>query len=103
VKSVPETVYSVEDDYGPIGRSFRETDAAKADRETTLQDLYSGQFNDPVRVIAFSEGWSRDVSYELAAELQRRADIEGQELIGTVAAFVEAYTSPARQLSLSLA
>ena len=105
MKSVPETVYSVEDDYGPIGRSFRETDAAKADRETTLQDLYSGQFNDPVRVIAFntSEGWSRDVSYELAAELQRRADIEGQELIATVPAFVEAYTSPARQLSLSLA
>jgi hypothetical protein len=77
VPSVPETVYIVEDDYGPVGRSFRETDATKADRETTRQDLYSGQFNDPVRVIAFNtrEGWSRDVSHELAVELQRRADI----------------------------
>ena len=102
---VSETVYLVEDDYGPIGRSFRETDAAKADRETTLQDLLSGQFHDPVRVIAFNtrEGWSRDVSHELAVELQRRADIERCELVGTVAAFVEAYTSPARQLSLRLA
>jgi hypothetical protein len=105
VPSSPDTVYLVEDDFGRIGRSFRETDATRADRETTLQDLYSGQFNDPVRVIAFNprEGWSRDVSHELAAELQRRADLEGCELEGTIAAFVETYTSPARQLSLRLA
>jgi hypothetical protein len=93
------------DDYGRIGRSFRETDATKADRETTLQDLYSGQFNDPVRVIAFNttEGWSRDVSCEMAVELQRRADLEGRELGGTLANFVGAYTTSARQLSLRLA
>jgi hypothetical protein len=105
VPSRPETVYLVEDDYGHIGRAFRETDATKADRETTLQDLLSGQYHDPVRIIAFNttEGWSRDVSQELAVELQRRADIEGRELDGTLAAFVEAYTSPARQLSLRLA
>jgi hypothetical protein len=100
-----ETIYLVEDDYGHLGRSFRETDATKADRETTLQDLLSGQYNDPVRVIAFNtrEGWARDVSHELANELQRRADLERQELTATVAAFVEEYTSPARQLSLRLA
>jgi hypothetical protein len=98
------TVYLVEDDYGRIGRSFRETDATKADRESTLQNLYTGQYNDPVRVIAFNtrEGWSRDVSHELAVELQRRADLEGRELGGTLGAFVETYTSPARQLSLRL-
>jgi hypothetical protein len=100
-----ETVYLVEDDYGQVGRSFRETDATKADRETTLRDPLSGQYHDPVRVVAFntSEGWSRDVSHELAVELQRRADLERQELTATVAAFVETYTSPARQLSLRLA
>jgi hypothetical protein len=98
-------VYLVEDDYGHIGRAFRETDASKADRETTLQDLLSGHYNDPVRVIAFNtrEGWSRDVSYEIAVELQRRCDLEGRGLGGTPAAFVDAYTSPARQLSLRLA
>jgi len=76
-------------------RIFRETDPAKADRETTLQDLLSGQFNDPLRVIAFNtrEGWSRDVSHEIAVELQRRADIERRELGGTIAEFVDAHTS----------
>jgi hypothetical protein len=105
VPSTPDTVYLVEDDYGPIGRSFRETDASKADRETTLQDLLCGQYNDPVRIVAFntSEGWSRDVSHEIAVELQRRADLERRELGGTLGAFVDAYTSPTRQLSLRLA
>jgi hypothetical protein len=105
VPSCPNTVYLVENNYGHIGRSFREADATKADRETTLQDLLAGQYNDPVRIVAFNtrEGWSRDVSYEIAVELQRRADLEGHELVRTVAAFVEAYTSPARQLSLRLA
>jgi hypothetical protein len=100
-----DTVYIVEDDFGPIGRAWRETESASADRATTLNDLYAGQFNDPVRVIAFNprEGWSRDVSAELAAELQRRADLEGQQLEGTLASFVQAYTRPGRQLSLRLA
>jgi hypothetical protein len=92
----------VEDEYGHIGRSFRETDASEADRETALQELLSDQYNDPVRVIAFNtrEGWSRDVSHEFAFELQRRADLQRRELGGTLAAFLEACTSPARQLSL---
>lgn len=105
VPSRSETVYLVEDDYGHIGRAFRETDAAKADRETTLRDLLSGQYHDPVRVIAFNtiEGWSRDVSHEIAVELQLRADLERRELGGTLASFVASYTSAARQLSLRLA
>jgi hypothetical protein len=104
VPSVDDTVYLVEDDFGRLGRVYRETDSAQCDRETTLQDLYTGQYNAPVRVVAFNtrEGWSRDVSYEFAAELQRRADIHRRELTGKLAEFVEAYTAPARQLSLRL-
>ena len=100
-----DTVYLVEDDFGPIGKAWRETESASADRATTLNDLYTGQFNDPVRVIAFNvrEGWVHDVSAELAAELQRRADLEGRRLEGTLAAFVQFYTRPGRQLSLRLA
>lgn len=100
-----ETAYIVEDDFGPkLGRAYRETDSAQADRETILNDLYTGQYNDPVRVVAFNarEGWSRDVSYEFASELQRRADLEGGQL-GTLAQFVDHFTRPARQLSLRLA
>jgi len=104
--SSSKTVYIVEDDFGPkLDRAFRETDPVHADRETVLDDLASYQCNDPVRVVAFntSEGWPRDVSHEFAVELQRRADLEGRELIGTLAEFVEFYTRPARQLSVRLA
>jgi hypothetical protein len=106
VPSSDDTVYIVEDDFGPkLGRVFRETDSAQCDRETARQDLSTGQYNDPVRIVAFNiqEGWSRDVSSEFAVELQRRADIEGRELTGTLAEFVEFYTRPGRQLSLRLA
>ena len=105
VPTADDTVYIVEDDFGPIGRAWRETDSASADRATVLNDLYSGQFNDPVRVIAFNarQGWSRDVSAEHAVELQRRADLEGRQLEGALSEFVEAYTRPGRQLSLRLA
>jgi hypothetical protein len=106
VPSFEDTVYIVEDDFGQkLCRVYRKTDSAQRDRETTLQDLYTGQYNDPVRVIAFNtrEGWSRDVSYEFAAELQRRADIGRRELTGPLAAFVEFYTRTRRQLSPRLA
>jgi hypothetical protein len=105
VPSGEDTVYIVEDDFGPIGRAWRETESASSGRVATLNDLYSGQFNDPVRVVAFNakEGWSRDVSAELAAELQRRADLEGRQLEGAIARFVQDYTRPGRQLSLRLA
>ena len=60
----------------------------------SLPYQFASQYNDPVRVVAFniSEGWSRDVSYEFAVELQRRANIDGRELTGTIAEFVEFYT-----------
>jgi hypothetical protein len=106
VPSADETIYIVEDDFGrKLGRVYRETDSARCDRETTLQDLSTGQYNDPVRVVAFNtgEGWARDVSHEFAEELQRRADFDRVELEGTLAEFVEYYTQTARQLSLKLA
>lgn len=105
VPGAGDTVYLVEDDFGHAGRAFRETDAAHADRETTLRDLLSSQYHHPIRIVAFNtlEGWSRDVSYEMATELQRRADIEGRELGETLSGFIGAYTSPPHQLSLRLA
>ncbi|MDQ8726128.1 hypothetical protein [Bradyrhizobium sp. LHD-71] len=97
VPSSNRTVYMVEDDLGNLGRVFAETDSDHSDRETTLSDLYGGQYNDPVRVVAFNtdEGWSRDVSQEFAAEIQRRADREHRELAVSLADFVEFYTCAA--------
>ena len=62
------TVYLVEEDFGHLGRAYRETDAAEADRETIVRNFISGQYRNAVRVVAFNtaEGWSRDVSENIA-------------------------------------
>jgi hypothetical protein len=64
----------------------------------------SGQFNDPVRVVAFNtlEHWSEDVSKDIADEIQTRCDIEGVAVPEHVRDFVASYTGPTRQLSLRL-
>ena len=68
------TVHVVLDDFGKAGRAYRETDEAQASFETVVDDLLTGQLNNPVRVVAFntSEGWSRDVSEDVAREVVRR-------------------------------
>jgi hypothetical protein len=55
-------VYLVLDDFGRLGRAYRETDVERADLETTISDLMSGQHSEPVRVVAFNttERWSED-------------------------------------------
>lgn len=42
----------VVNNYGKLGIAFAETDVAGADLETTINDLMSGQHNNPVRVVA---------------------------------------------------
>ena len=62
------------DDFGRIGRSWRETDENATDRETLIRDLVQGEFSNPIRIVAFNtaEGWSRDVTVDIADELRRR-------------------------------
>jgi len=75
---VPEAVdldvHLVLDDFGALGRAWPETDEAEIDRETVIVSLLDGQYANPVRVIAFNtvEGWSRDVSEDIADELVLR-------------------------------
>jgi len=75
VPSHDGTVYLVLDDFGQLGRAYRETDPAEADRKTVVADLMSGQYRHPLRVVAFNtaEGWARDVTAEIARELLARA------------------------------
>src|SRR5712675_1076731 len=44
------------------------------DRETLIRDLMEGQYSHPTRIVAFNtaEGWSRDVTMDIADELRRR-------------------------------
>jgi hypothetical protein len=73
-----QNVYLVVDDFGYIGRCWRETNVNSTDLETVITDLLDGQYNDPVRVVGFNtaEGWARDVSGEIAAEIRRRRDLQ---------------------------
>ena len=74
-----QTVYLVVDRFGGLGSVYRETEVERTDIETIIADLLTGQFNEPVGVIAFNtlEHWSDDVSDEIATEIQTRCDIEG--------------------------
>ncbi len=87
-----QDVYLVLDDFGGrIGSAWRETDAEAARLETVIADLLDGQYSSPVRVIAFNtaEGWSRDVSENVAHELRRRCAEQARELPAYLQDFVE--------------
>ena len=85
------TVHLVLDDFGRLGRSYRETDEGKADLESLIGDMLGGQFNKPVRIIAFNpgEGWARDVSEDVAREVHDRAQREVRSVPEAVKEFVE--------------
>jgi hypothetical protein len=77
VPSDDQNVYLVIDDLGRLGRVWREADVEQADLETVIQDLLEGQYSNPIGVFGFNpmEGWSRDVSDDVARELRRRCDL----------------------------
>src|SRR6478609_2428361 len=91
-----QTVYFVIDRFGKFSSVHRETEVERTDLETIIIDLMSGQFNDPIRVVAFNtlEHWSEDVSNDIALEIQTRCDIEGVAVPEHIQDFVAA--SPVR-------
>jgi hypothetical protein len=107
-KTVPygadQTVCLVVDRF-QTGCVYRETEVKRTDIETIINDLLTGQFNDPVRIVAFNtlEHWSDDVSDEIAAEIQTRCDIAGDPVPEHIEDFVTSHSGPARQLTLPLA
>jgi hypothetical protein len=85
-----QTVYLVVDSFGRLGIAYRETDIEWTDLETVITDVMSGQFNDPVRVVAFNtlEHWAQNVSRDVALEIQSRCDIDGHDGLETLRDFV---------------
>jgi hypothetical protein len=77
--------------FGRIGRSWRETNEDATDRETLIGDLLAGDYNNPVRIVAFNivEGGSRDVTVDIADGLRRRL-VECDEISEAVLQFLEA-------------
>ncbi|WFU52276.1 hypothetical protein QA639_21445 [Bradyrhizobium pachyrhizi] len=72
------------------GAAFRETDEG-VDHAALISDLLDGQYDQVLRVVAFnpSEGWSRDVSEDIARELERRIGAQGLEATDGVKDFIE--------------
>jgi hypothetical protein len=99
-----QTVYLVVDRFSG-GSAYCETEVERTELDTIITDFLVGQFNDPVRVIAFNtlEHWSDDVSADIATEIQTRCDIDGAVVPEHLRDFVASHTPSARQLSLRLA
>ena len=74
-----QTVYLVVEGSGPHGIA-RKTE--RTDIETVIADLLSGQFSDPIEVVAFNtlEHWRDDLSKDIAKEIRCRCDIEGHDV-----------------------
>jgi len=95
------TVYIVLDDFEHLGRVYRTDEATDAD--TVVRDLIQGQYNQPVRVVAFNinEGWSRDVSADIARAVAEAARAEDRPLGQATMEFVERHLSTAFLLPLA--
>jgi hypothetical protein len=103
-RSDDQTVYLVKDDLGRFGAVWPEADGETTDLETVITDLLSGQYTDPVRVIAFNtaERWSQDVSEDVAHELRRRCDLQMSDPPSNLQDFIERHEGHHRQLALRL-
>ena len=86
-----QDTYLVLDDFGRLGQAWRETNVDTANRETIIRHLLSGEFNNPVRIIAFNtaEGWSRDVTVDIADEV-RQLCVETDDVPNSILQFTEA-------------
>ncbi|MGA9281763.1 MAG: hypothetical protein WBW00_10800 [Pseudolabrys sp.] len=80
------TVHIVLNDFGPLGQAHVETDEAEADEATIIENILSGQYSHPVRVVAFNtaEGWACDVTEDIARAVWSKARSEYRP-IGKVA------------------
>jgi hypothetical protein len=89
-------VYLVVDGFGHNGRIFRERDV-----ETTVTDLMSEQYVAPIRVFSVNPAEHRveDASEDIAREILRRADLAGDALPSSIAAFVDSHLGPDPQLT----
>ena len=74
-----------------VGRAWRETnDDGGTYREMLIRDLLHEVYSCPVRIVAFNpaEGWSRNITIEIAAELKQRRD-EGENIPASVQHLLE--------------
>ncbi|MCD9819813.1 hypothetical protein [Bradyrhizobium japonicum] len=97
-------IYLVLEDFGArAGCAWRETDEVETDFEDVLQNLLSGQYAYPVRIVSFNpvEGWSRDATSDVADALAQRAADADAEISSALQDFIAANAT--RHLDMQLA
>jgi len=84
-----ETLYLVVDRIS----AAKEIRIERIDLEATIHDLIAGCFSEPLRVQAFNtlEHWMKDISVDVASEIQSRCDIDGVALPEHLRDFVESH------------
>ena len=99
-----QTVYLVLDDFGDLGRAYCETDVERTGLEAVISDPLSGQYKNPVRVVGFNtgEGWSEDVSADVARELRLRCDEQMRDVPFFLQDFVDRYEGRYHDVQLPL-
>jgi len=98
-------IYLVLEDFGArAGCAWRETDEADTDLETILQDIISGQYAYPLRIVCFNpvEGWSRDATADVADALAERAANTDAEITPALQDFINANVTRRFDLQLAL-
>ena len=98
------TIYLVADDLGKPGRAWRGADYEATNLETVIQDLLTGRYSKPIRVVAFNtaEHWSEDVSVDVAHELRRRCDLQMRDIPSYLQDFTDRYEGRYHDIQLPL-
>jgi hypothetical protein len=83
-------IYLVLEDFRD-GTAWRETDEGETDVSAVIEDLLTGQYDHPLRVVVFNaaERRSRDATEDIAEELDRRISAEGREVSEALQEFIE--------------
>jgi hypothetical protein len=99
-----QNVYLVLDDFGGNGRAWREAETEETDLESVIANLLNGEYKNPVRVVGFNtgEGWSQDVSADVARELRRRCDEQMRDVPFFLQEFVDRYEGRYQDMQLPL-
>jgi hypothetical protein len=98
------TIYLVADDLGKLGRAWREAEYEASNLETVIQDLLTGQYSKPIRVVDFNtaERWSEEISVDVAHELRRRCDLHMRDIPFYLQDFTDRYEGRYHDVRLPL-
>jgi hypothetical protein len=96
-------IYLVFEDFRD-GAAWVETDEGETDVAAVVEDLLTGQYEQPLRVVVFNpaERWSRDATEEIAEELDRRISGDGREVSEALQEFIESNTGRKMGVQLDL-